>query len=58
MLKVPPGIQIIFGGADDADRSSDATTLSFTCASSYKYSEQSALSLPEHDFRQSYLPGL
>src|SRR5262249_541614 len=32
--------------ADDADWSSDATTLSFTRASSYEYSEQTAQSPP------------
>jgi len=32
MRKVPPGIQIVFGGADGSARSTDATTVSLTGA--------------------------
>src|SRR6516164_1005681 len=51
MRKVPPGIQIIFGGADGSGRSTSATSLSSTHASHYRCSEQT-ISAP------SALPGL
>src|SRR5690242_5879938 len=40
MRKVPPGTQIMFGGADWSGCSTNATSLSLTHASRYRRSEQ------------------